>query len=53
MQQRLFWKLHSINALCWAFLCVNDNNEVDLIVPQIMRFEFKSKNSSKKRTNHI
>jgi len=27
--QRLFWKLHNINALCWAFLCLNDNNEVD------------------------
>jgi hypothetical protein len=34
--QRLFWKLHSINALCWAFSCVNDNNEVDLIAFQIM-----------------
>jgi hypothetical protein len=34
--QRIFWKLHSINALCWAFLCVNDKNEVDLIATQIM-----------------
>jgi len=34
--QKLFWKLNSINALCWAFLCVNDNNKVDLIAPQIM-----------------
>jgi hypothetical protein len=33
--QRLFWKLHSINSLK-VFLCVNDNNEVDLIAPQIM-----------------
>jgi len=38
--QRLFWKLHNINALCWALLCVNDNNEVDLIALQIMRWIF-------------
>ncbi len=35
--QRLFWKSNSRNALCWAFYCVNDNKEVDLITPQIMR----------------
>jgi hypothetical protein len=35
--RKLFWKLHSINALCRAFLCVNDNNEVNLIALQIIR----------------
>jgi hypothetical protein len=29
--QRLFLKPNSRNALCWAFYCVNDNKEVDLI----------------------
>ncbi len=38
--QRLFWKLNSINALCWAFLCVNDKNKVDLIALQIMFWIF-------------
>jgi hypothetical protein len=23
-------------VLCWAFYCVNDNKEVDIIAPQIM-----------------
>jgi hypothetical protein len=36
--QRLFWKSHSKNALCWAFFYVNDNKEVDLIVFQIMHY---------------
>jgi hypothetical protein len=36
--QWLFWKPHSKNALCWAFLYVNDNKEVDLIAPQIMQY---------------
>jgi hypothetical protein len=30
--QRLFWKLNK-NILCWTFYFVNDNKEVDLIVP--------------------
>jgi hypothetical protein len=38
--QRLFSKPHSKNALCWAFLYVNDNKEVDLIAPQIMQYFF-------------
>jgi hypothetical protein len=36
--QRLFWKPHSKNALCWALFYVNDNKEVDLIVLQIMHY---------------
>jgi hypothetical protein len=36
--QKLFWKPHSKNALCWAFFYVNDNKEVDLIAPQIMHY---------------
>jgi hypothetical protein len=38
--QRLFWKPHSKNALCWAFFYVNDNKEVDLIVLEIMHYIF-------------
>ncbi len=34
--QGLFWKPNSKNVLCWAFYCVNDNKEVDLIVLQVM-----------------
>jgi hypothetical protein len=29
--QRLFSKPNSRNAFCWAFYCVNDNKEVDVI----------------------
>jgi len=36
--QRLFWKPHSKNALCWAFFYLNGNKEVDLIVLQIMHY---------------
>jgi hypothetical protein len=32
--QNLFWKPNSKNVLCWAFYCVNDNKEVDLIAFQ-------------------
>jgi len=34
--QRLFWKLSYVNALCWAFYCVIENKEFDLITPQVM-----------------
>jgi hypothetical protein len=26
--QRLFWKPHNRNVLCWAFYCVNDNKKL-------------------------
>jgi hypothetical protein len=29
-----FWRGNSINALCWAFYCVNDNKEVNVTTPQ-------------------
>jgi hypothetical protein len=32
--QKLFWKPNSKIVLCWAFYCVNDNKEVDLIAFQ-------------------
>jgi hypothetical protein len=32
--QNLFWKPNSKNVLRWAFYCVNDNKEVDLIAFQ-------------------
>jgi hypothetical protein len=35
--QRAFWRRNSRNALCWAFYCVNDNKEVNVIIPQTMR----------------
>jgi hypothetical protein len=28
--QRTMWKSHNINSLCWVFLCVNDNKDVDV-----------------------
>jgi hypothetical protein len=34
--QRLFWKPHKKNDLCWTFYYVNDNKEVDLTSFQIM-----------------
>jgi hypothetical protein len=34
--QRTFWRRHNINALCWAFYCVNDNKKVNVIAPQTM-----------------
>jgi hypothetical protein len=34
--QKIFWRGNNINALCWAFYCVNDNNEVNVIAPQTM-----------------
>jgi len=34
--QRSFWKANNINALCWAFYCVNDSKEVNVIAPQTM-----------------
>jgi hypothetical protein len=37
---QMFWKPNSINVLCWAFYCVNDNKEEDLIAFQIMHCVF-------------
>jgi hypothetical protein len=34
--QILFWKPNSINVLWWAFYYVNNNNEIDVIAPQVM-----------------
>jgi len=34
--QKLFWRGNNINALCWAFYCVNDNKEVIVIAFQTM-----------------
>jgi len=34
--QRTFWRRNNINALCWAFYCVNDDKEVNVITSQIM-----------------
>jgi hypothetical protein len=33
---RSFWNANNINALCWAFYCVNDNKEINVIAPQTM-----------------
>ncbi len=38
--QRIFWRGSSINALFWAFYCVNDNKEVNVIVLQTMHCIF-------------
>jgi hypothetical protein len=35
--QRLLWKPHGRNAICWAFYEVNDNKLVDGKVSQIMQ----------------
>jgi hypothetical protein len=37
MDQRRIWKGWNINALCWAFFCVNDKNELDNKSHQLMR----------------
>jgi hypothetical protein len=57
--QILFWEPNNINALCWEFHCMNDNEEIDLIGFQIMHCilyhnssELKSKNSSYESVNH-
>jgi hypothetical protein len=42
--QRLFWKPNSINVLCWAFYCVDDNKSVDLTTLEIMHFIFYRNN---------
>ncbi len=34
--QRLFWKPHNRNVLCWTFYCVNDNTKVDSTTFQVM-----------------
>ncbi len=34
--QRSFWKGNNVNALCWAFYCVNGNKVVNVIAPQTM-----------------
>jgi hypothetical protein len=39
-KMQMFWKPNSINVLCWAFYCVNDNKEKDLIAFQIMHCVF-------------
>jgi hypothetical protein len=36
--QRVFWKGNNINVLCWAFYCMNDNKEVNVIVFQIVHY---------------
>jgi hypothetical protein len=55
--QRLFWKPHNRNVLCWEFYCVNDNTKVDLTTFQVMHcilclkipiFLFKSKNQARR-----
>ncbi len=38
--QITMWKSHSMNSLCWVFLCVNDNKDVDVKCPQTMRCIF-------------
>jgi hypothetical protein len=59
MHKTLFWEPKNKNVLCWAFYCINDNKEIDLIGFQIMccilchnNSEFKSKNSSYESVNH-
>jgi hypothetical protein len=37
---KIIWKLHSKNALCYAFFFVNDNKEVDLTTLEIMHYIF-------------
>jgi len=34
--QRSFWGTNNINVLCWAFYPVNDNKEVNILIPQTM-----------------
>jgi hypothetical protein len=34
--QNVFWRGNNKNALCWAFYCVNDNKEVNVIASQTM-----------------
>jgi hypothetical protein len=34
--QRAFWRGNNINALCWAFYCVNDNKEINVTTLQTM-----------------
>jgi hypothetical protein len=36
--QRTFWRGNNINALCWAFYCVNDNKEVNVTTLETMRY---------------
>jgi hypothetical protein len=59
LHAQIFWEPNNKNALCWAFYCINDNKEIDLIRFQIMHCilfhnsnEFKSKNSSYKSVDH-
>ncbi len=35
--QKNKWKGHNRTATCWASYCVNDNKEVDVKLPQIMK----------------
>ncbi len=35
--QRIFWKGHNKNYLCWAFYCVNDGKEVEVASHEVMR----------------
>jgi hypothetical protein len=57
--QILFWEPNNKNVLCWAFYCINDNKEIDLIGFQIMHCitchnssEIKFRNSSYESVNH-
>jgi hypothetical protein len=35
--QRRIWRVHNINALCWAFYCVNDGKKFEIANHQVMR----------------
>ncbi len=35
--QRIFWKGHNKNSLCWAFYCVDDGKEVEAASHQAMK----------------
>jgi len=35
--QKNMWKNHNINAIYWAFYCINDNQKVNVKVSQTMR----------------
>jgi len=38
--QRRIWRHDNINALCWSFYCVNDNEWMDVKCFQLMRCIF-------------
>jgi hypothetical protein len=35
-EQKIYWKPHDINFLCWAFYYVNGGSKVDVNVSQLM-----------------